>query len=83
MQFVKDVMLLKTGQEGCLSSGVDSGHRVVFDQDEETGTDLSVIIHKRTGKCIRMRRDRNVWVIDTYVEGDEALPTDAGFARPE
>ena len=60
-----------------VSSLVDSGHTVTFDKDPETGVDLSRIIHKKTGKSVPMRRDRNVWTIDTFVNDD------AGFSRQE
>ena len=60
-----------------VSALVDSGHRVVFDQDDETKTDLSFIINKRTNQSIRMRRERNVWVIDAFIDDDTL------FSRPE
>ena len=50
-----------------VSSLVDSGHRVVFDRCPETGVDLSFITHKTTGESVRMRRERNVWTIDAFV----------------
>ena len=43
---------------------VDRNHRVVFDQDFDTGEDVSFITNKTNGESIKMRRDRNVWVID-------------------
>ena len=58
-----------------LSYLVDHNHRVVFDQDKDTGEDISFITNKET---IKMRRDRNVWVIDAYIEED----IDQGFTRP-
>ena len=58
---------------------VDTGNRVVFDQDEETGEDISFITNKKSGVSIKMRRDRQVWVVDAYVEEDIA----SDFARPE
>ena len=60
-----------------VSALVDSGHRVVFDQDDETKTDLSFIINKKTNQSIRMRRERNVWVIDAFIDDDSL------FSRPE
>jgi hypothetical protein len=66
-----------------VSSMVDSGHRVVFDRCHKTGVDLSYILHKETQKMIKMRRERNVWVIDTYVENDSAENTNLDFARRE
>ena len=68
-----------------VSALVDSGHRVVFDRDEATKIDASFIVHKASGQSIKMRRDRNVWVIDCYVDEDpeDEPDTEAGFARPE
>jgi len=57
---------------------VDHKHRVVFDQDDETGEDISFITDKSSGDVIKMRRDKNVWVIDAYIEEDAEL----GFTRP-
>ena len=56
---------------------VDASRRVVFDRDEATGTDLSFITCKATGESIKMRRDRNVWTIDAF------LDEDADFIRQE
>jgi hypothetical protein len=60
-----------------VSAIVDPGHRVVFDRDDETGTDLSFSTCKATGESIKMRRDRNVWTLDAFVDED------AGFIRQE
>ena len=61
-----------------MASLVDDNHRVVFDNDEETGTDISFITHNTTGKVVRMRRERNVWVIDAFMTEPEQ-----DFARQE
>ena len=53
---------------------VGSGHRVVFDKDDATGTELSFIVNKKSN-CIGMRRDGNVCVIDAFVDDD------ANFSR--
>ena len=68
-----------------VSTLVDSMCRVTFDQDEATGEDLSIILNKRTGDTIKMRRERNVWVVDAYVDEDfEDTPTiDSVFTGPE
>jgi hypothetical protein len=63
-----------------VSALVDSNHRVVFDKDMATGADISFITDKATGVGTKMRRERNVWVVDAYVEDDD-LSLD--FARPE
>ena len=47
-----------------VSALVDINHRVVLDKDMKTGADISFIIDKKTGISTRMRRERNVWVID-------------------
>ena len=57
---------------------VDNHHRVIFDQDERTGIDTSHILNKKTGKTIKMKRERNVWTIEAFVE-DENEQSD--FAR--
>ena len=62
-----------------MSSLVDNRHRVVFDKDDKTGLDISFITNKVTGKSVKMRRDRNVWVIDAFVEEDTSLD----FVRQE
>ena len=65
-----------------VSALVDSGHRVVFDRDEKTGADVSFIVDKATGAATKMRRERNVWVVDAWIE--EGEPNSAsGFGRPE
>ena len=49
---------------------VDHNRRLVFDQDLDTGEDIIFIAKKTHGELIKMRRDRNVWVIDAYIEDD-------------
>ena len=61
---------------------VDTNHRVTFEKDDKTGVDLSFIVDKHTGVSTRMRRDRNVWVVDAWIEEDGVDP-DAVFARQE
>ena len=61
-----------------MSYFVDHNHRVVFDQDADTGEDISFITNKTNGEAIKMRRGRNVWVMDTYIE-EEAEQV---FTRP-
>ena len=62
-----------------VSSLVDTRHRVVFDKDDKTGLDISFITNKATGKSVKMRRERNVWVIDAFNEEDISLE----FVRQE
>ena len=69
-----------------VSALVDTGHRVVFEKDEATGVDCSFIVHKGTNESIRMRRDRNVWVIDAFVDEEHGYDVDGldqGFTRQE
>jgi hypothetical protein len=61
---------------GSISYLVDRGYKVVFDQDEKTGKDVSYMMHKATGRTTKFRRERNVWILDVLVEADEA-----GFHR--
>ena len=60
-----------------VSSLVDCGYRVVFDKDLDTGEDLSFIIHKKTNDTIKMKRHRNIWTIDAFVNED------SDFSRQE
>ena len=62
-----------------VSSLVDANHRVVFDRDEKTKIDVSFIIDKSSGTVTKMRRERNVWVVDAWIEEPIA---EEGFARP-
>ena len=57
---------------------VDHNHRVVFDQDLNTGEDISSITNKTESETITMRRNRIVWVIDAYIE----VTIEQGFTRP-
>ena len=71
-----------------VSALVDSGRRVTFENDEDTGVDCSFITHKTTGESIRMRRHNNVWVIDAYVDEEgmdvnQVHSFDQGFRRQE
>ena len=60
-----------------VSSLVDSGHVVTFEKDESTGLDISFITHKSSGRSIKMRRERNIWTIDAFVNDD------SDFSRQE
>ena len=65
---------------GSISYLVDQGYTVVFDRDEGTGKDLSMMIHKDSGRRTRFRREKNVWVLDVIVEED-VNNTDEPFHR--
>ena len=72
-----------------VSALVDTNHRVVFDKDETTGEDVSYILNKTNMDYIRMRRDRNVWVLDAFIDedfdetDDEQPSPEQVFARHE
>ena len=61
---------------------VDSGYRVIFDKCEKTGKDLSFATHKASGESIRLRREKNVWIIDAYIL-EHGPMNGEGFGRPE
>ena len=65
-----------------VSALVDSKHRVTFDQDK-AGEDISTIVNKVTGVVTKMRRERNVWVVDAWIDEDEPGNESSLFARPE
>ena len=58
---------------------VDHGFRVVYDKDMDTDEDLSYMIHKKTRRAFRFRREKNVWILDAVVDANSVL----GFSRPE
>ena len=62
---------------------VDHGYQVLFDQDEETKVDISRIIEKLSGRIISMKRERNVWSIDAFIDEDYDEAAASGFGRQE
>ena len=60
---------------------VDHQMRVIFDRDEKTGVDTSHILNKKSGKSIKMKRERNVWVIDAFIDEEDEGINAAPFAR--
>ena len=60
---------------GSVSYLVDNGYKVIFDKDQASGKDLSLMIHKASSRITRFRRDRNIWVLD-------AMAKPEGFGRP-
>ena len=65
-----------------VSALVDTGNRVIFDRDDETGADILFIVNKKSGESTKLRRERNVWVPDVWIE--EEVPPDSEpvfFAR--
>ncbi len=66
---------------GSISYLVDHGYKVIFDKDEITGKDMSMMMHKATKRIARFRRDKNVWILDALVAKAEDEDPDAGFHR--
>ena len=73
-----------------VSALVDANCRVVFDRDDKTHVDVSYILDKKTNTYTKLRRERNVWVVDAWVEEeddddvnnvDRPAQPDAVFAR--
>ena len=56
---------------GSISYLVDNAYRVTFDQDLATGKDMSVMVHKPSNTVTRFRREKNIWVLDAFVDLDE------------
>ena len=56
---------------GSVSYLVDQGYRVTFDKDLKTGRDISFMLNKKTNVMSRFRRERNIWILDAFVEVDE------------
>ena len=67
---------------GAVSHLVDMGYKVVFDKDMATGKDLSMMMNKKTNVTSRFRRERNVWVLDAYINiADVAENKNSDFHR--
>ena len=60
---------------------VDCDNRVTFDRDPRTGVDISCILDKKTGQITKLRREKNVWTIDAFIDEEIDPNEDAGFAR--
>ena len=46
---------------------VDQGHRGMFDKDMVDGKDISFMIQKERDVTPRIRRKRNIWILDAFV----------------
>ena len=60
---------------GAVSYLVDNGYKVIFDKDQDSGKDLSLMIQKASGRITRFRHNRNVCVLDAMAKAE-------GFGRP-
>ena len=56
---------------GSVSYLVDQGYRVTFDKDLKTGKDISFMLNKKTGVTSRFRRERNIWILDAFIDAEE------------
>ena len=65
-----------------ISDRVDHHCRVVFDQDETTGEDLSHIFDKKSKRKMRLRRVGKVWVLDCTVTKEFITESSSVFSRP-
>ena len=63
-----------------VSALVDSNCRVTFDRDEKTKADISFIYNKATGVSTKLRRERNVWILDAWIDDKDP---DVLFARQD
>ena len=64
---------------GSVSYLVDHGYRVTFDKDAKTGKDISFMLNKKTNVTSRFRRERNIWILDAFVDSEDH--TDESFHR--
>ena len=63
-----------------VSALVDANCRATFDRDEVTKADISFIYNKTTGVSTKLRRERNVWVLDAWIDVKDP---DELFARQD
>ena len=64
-----------------ISDRVDNRCRVVYDQDDITGEDLTHIFDKKTQKAIKLRRVGKVWILDCTVKADMLAEDNMVFSR--
>ena len=67
-----------------VSKFVETGHRVVFDDEDAGG---SFIENKQTKAIIKMRKERGVFIVDAYISKQkkshkDSKDTDLLFSRP-
>ena len=59
---------------------VDHAFRVAYDNDMETDEELSYMLHKPTKRAFRLRREKNVWILDAAVAAKSVF---GDFSWPE
>ena len=65
-----------------ISDRVDNRCRVVYDQDDETGQDLTHIYDKKLKKKMKLKRVGKVWVLDCSVPASFLAEDSSVFRRP-
>ena len=65
-----------------LSDRVDNRNRIVFDQDDETGEDLTHIYDKKLKKKMKLKRVGKVWILDVTVPESFLANSNSSFRRP-
>ena len=65
-----------------LSDRVDNSCRLVFDQDDETGEDLTHMYDKKSKKKMKLKRVGKVWVLDCTVPATFLAKSSSVFSRP-
>ena len=71
-----------TNPMGCVADRVDDRCRLVLDQDDDTGVDLSHIYNKKTKKEMKLNRVGKVWVLDCKVTRDLICESNSASCRP-
>jgi len=64
-----------------LSERVDNRCRIVFDQDDETGEDLTHIFDKKTRRKMKLTRIGKVWILDCSVPLEFISKSKSSFRR--
>jgi intein-encoded DNA endonuclease-like protein len=52
---------------------VDHRMRVIFDQGEKAGVDTSHIFNKKAGTTTKMKRERNGWTFEAFIDEEDRL----------
>ena len=66
---------------GSVAYFVDHKYRVTYDTDESTGLDISLMLHKPSGRITKFRRERNIWILDAFTQSEPVV--NSVFTRPE
>ena len=55
---------------GSVAYFVDRKYKVIYDTDEKTGLDVSLMVHKPSGRVTKFRRERNIWILDAFTKAE-------------